>query len=214
MRGWGTPSRRFVSALALLMLLVLPSCTKRLKLVLMDDEADAGATTTLTPANQPPPTVPPPTGLGEDPGEGPDSPPTRGPSAAANPTAAKTAAAKTTYPATCAGVCEKTLRCMNAFSAVEQTNCIQSCKPNPTRFAQLNQMDCGTLITTLKNEGSASSSSGGGNARSSSGAPSNCGPDKCSTCVWDGSSCYSRVPPHLACDACCCRRGGPAPRWD
>jgi hypothetical protein len=98
---------------------------------------------------------------------------------------------------------------MNAYNAKEQSDCVTSCeggKPDPVRFSHLLQMDCKTLVANLKGP------NGGGAGGNKQASP--CGADKCSTCVWDGSSCYSRVPPFLACDSCCCRPGGPAPRWD
>jgi hypothetical protein len=132
------------------------------------------------------------------------------PAAKAQPAAATGAA----YPATCAGTCEKTLRCMGSYNATEQASCVASCEagnPDPARFAKLNKLDCASLLASLKGGGGGGSSSGGG---SSGGAAQPCGPSQCSTCVFDGTSCYSRVPPFLACDACCCRKGGPAPRWE
>ncbi len=125
----------------------------------------------------------------------------------------KAAATQSTepYPPTCAGTCEKTLRCIGAFSAGEQATCVAQCQagtPDPARFARLNTMDCATLAAALKGE------RGSGSARGNGGDDEACGAQQCATCVFDGTSCYSRVPPFLACDACCCRAGGPAPRWD
>jgi hypothetical protein len=187
---------------ALVLFVVSAGCNKRLVLVDADDTKDAAAGTPVAAA----------AGTGEititvDAGSAAVA--VDAGAATVKPTGVA-AAPGGTFPATCAGTCEKTLRCLGSFNASEQASCIAQCQagsPDPARFARLNKMDCATLTATLKG-GSGGSSSGGG-------APEGpCGKQHCATCVFDGTSCYSRVPPFLACDACCCRPGGPAPRWE
>lgn len=186
------------------LVLSLTGCREIVRELLKDDHPSEST----DPAATKPPTATP-----SSPEPRPDDPPPK-------PTAAPTAKATATAPAkkaplpptggNCTNVCEKSLKCMNAYSAEEQQACVTSCeggKPDPVRLSHLYAMDCTTLVANLKG-------GGGGAGANANKQASPCGADKCSTCVWDGSSCYSRVPPFLACDSCCCRPGGPAPRWD
>jgi len=199
--------------LALVIVLGAAACSKRLKLSLVDDEpfVDAGGAAAAP--------APKKGGLGNGGNAGgalgdPDDPSPSTPPPPAPTLANRGASPNTTGVIGCAAMCEKTLKCLNAFNDAEQSACIAKCgTPNQARFAKLMAMDCKTLITTLQNENNGGSSSSSSSSSSGGGAKP-CGANECSTCVWDGSSCYSRVPPHLACDACCCRKGGPAPRWD
>jgi len=178
------------STLVLALIVVATGCSKKkLQLLLANDDDLPSASPSVAAA---PPSVAPP--------------PTTATSVPTTTATATTTAAAAGYPATCAGVCEKTLRCMSAYSAQEQKSCVDSCqagRPDPAKFARMVKMDCKALLGAVNGGG------GGGGGASPSG-PCN----DCNTCVWDGTSCYSRVPPFLACDACCCRKGGPAPRWD
>ena len=179
------------------------TCNKRLALIDVEDTPDAGTSATAA--------VPAASTAGLVVTVDAGTAATAGTKPAAVTTTQPTSQPGGSFPPTCAGTCEKSLRCLGSFNATEQASCVAQCqagKPDPARFARLNKMDCATLLATLKGGGGSSTSSGGA-------APDEpCGKDHCTTCVWDGTSCYSRVPPFLACDACCCRKGGPAPRWD
>ena len=196
-------------ALLALGLLVVTSCNKRLKLVDADEDPASKATA-----------APPPTAAATTDEE--DDPPVHMPhvpTATAKPTAApaKPAPVAAAYPPTCAGACEKTLKCMGAFNAAEQAACIADCSKhtaNPQKLAQLNAMDCVTLLSTLKGGGGGGASGGGAAPKPATA----CNAD-CYGCVWDGSQCYylngSMIGAGtVTCAACCCAKGGPAKRWE
>jgi hypothetical protein len=189
-----------------LLLALLPGCNKRLVLVDRDHDEEPPSRAVATAQASAPALAP----AGDTTAAASGSVARADAPAPSKPAAA--APAGNAYAATCAGTCEKTLRCMGAYNATEQAACVTSCEagtPDPARFARVNKMDCATLLATLKG-----GNKGGGGGASSGGAAEPCGKNQCSTCVFDGTSCYSRVPPFLACDACCCRPGGPAPRWE
>lgn len=192
-----------------LFVVLLAGCTKRLKLSLVDDEADAADPNAKNaPAT---PATATATATATDTSGGPGALATNTATAPAGK-AATPAPAPAQYPATCAGTCEKALKCKGAYNATEQASCVQSCEAGPqahntARFADLNRKDCASMLAALGMGGG--SSSGGAKPAAPQG-----GCNDCATCVFDGTSCYSRVPPFLACDACCCRKGGPAPRWE
>ena len=97
---------------------------------------------------------------------------------------------------------------MNRFSREEQSACAEACedgKATPLKLSHLNGMDCPTLLANLEGKDA---------GLVATPRADKCSTEQCSTCVWDGTSCYSRLSPFDDCDACCCRPGGPAPRWE
>ena len=196
---------------AVVVLFAATACNKRLRLV--DKDKDERGASPL-----PPSTATAPNAVPSDE----DDPPVHMPHV---PSAtAKTAPAplpQKVYPATCAGTCEKTLRCMNAWSDTEQAACVAECSQHATnsaKLAELNAKDCNSLLSTLKGGGAAnnnakpSTSSGGA-------APQQACKADCYGCVWDGTSCYYLNGSMIGsgtvyCAACCCAKGGPAKRWE
>jgi hypothetical protein len=193
----------FLAALA-----VVVGCNKRLKLV--DDDTDAGAAPPAAPTT--PAAAPTNGGLtpteNADPGAGMAGIAGTG---GTTPSAGTPAAAQ--YPPTCAGYCEHALRCVGSYNQTEMSTCIPQCAAQnvpASKIAELNRKSCPELIAFIKGQGGK-----GGNSSSGGAKPAgNPGCNNCATCVFDGTSCYSRVPPFLACDSCCCAKGGPAPRWE
>ena len=142
--------------------------------------------------------------------------PSSDPQASASPSASASASA-TVRPklplrsagGNCTNVCRKSLKCMGevAYKRQDLKTCVNECedgKASPVRLSRLYTMDCETLVANLEN-----ADGGVGDP-----AASPCSAQQCAACVWDGESCYSRISPFADCDACCCKKGGPAPRLE
>ncbi len=116
-------------------------------------------------------------------------------------------------PTGCGAACAHYLECKGIDDEQQWTMCTNECQSSteldPAVVAQYPSLDCATAIELVEsNQGGAAESGNQGGA---------CNAD-CTSCVWDGSSCYSNsmaaMGTVIECEACCCAEGGPAPRWD
>ncbi len=119
-----------------------------------------------------------------------------------------------TYASDCGAACEHYLACKGIDDQAQWSQCTNECQSSteldPAVVAEYPQYDCATAIQLVEG-------GGGGEVEGGTEGSGTCNAD-CTSCVWDGSSCYSNsmaaMGTVIECEACCCAPGGPAPRWD
>jgi hypothetical protein len=104
------------------------------------------------------------------------------------------------------------LQCFGQDTASSRASCNNECAQRQATTEQLAQVQGATCEQIAQYfQGQQQQGPYNFGAAGGAGAGGGCTAD-CTGCVWDGSSCYHGTG--LACDACCCAPGGPAPRWD